>query len=193
MLHGSIPPVSRFPPAKPECSKHSNEVKPSQQTCHILLCSYSSGDGQDVLDVWHSLDWQRDSRCEITNLIFSDDRDLLDTIILLDQVRYGFLQQFFISLPAATWSRLRNSVVPGQLPSRSRQFPLGLTTLSPVSRSKVRASNFSLEVAWFAEQILRSLGLHVSLLSSQTQLKHSEVRCSYAVSLARSIGAQLGY
>ena len=45
---------------------------------------------------------------------------------------------------------------PGQLPLRSRQFPLGLTTLSPESRSKVRSSNFSLEVAsWFAEQILR--------------------------------------
>ena len=64
-----------------------------------------------------------------------------------------FLQQFF----AATWSRLRNSEVPGQLPLRSRQFPLGMTTLSSESRSKVRASNFSLDVAsWFAEQILRS-------------------------------------
>ena len=59
-----------FPPAKPECSKHSHKVKPSQQTCHILLCSYSAGDGQDVLDVWHSLDWQRFSRCDITHFIF---------------------------------------------------------------------------------------------------------------------------
>ena len=152
MLHGSIPPVSCFPPAKPECSKHSNEVKPSQQTCHILLCSYSAGDGQDVLDAWHSLDWQRYSRCEITHFIFSDDRDLLDIMILLDQVRHGFFSSVY-----PTWSRSRNSAVPRQLPLRSRQCPLGLTALSPESRSKVRASNFSPEVAaWFAEQILRS-------------------------------------
>ena len=88
--------------------------------------------------------------------MFSDDRDLLDIIILLDQVRHGFFTAVFISPPAATWSRLRNSQVPGQVPLRSRQFPLGITTLSPESRSKVRASNFSLEVSsWFAEQILR--------------------------------------
>ena len=68
-IHGSIPPVSGFPLAQPECSKHSNEVKPSQQTCHILLCSYSAGDGQDVLDAWHSLDWQTFSRRDITHFI----------------------------------------------------------------------------------------------------------------------------
>ena len=93
----------------------------------------------------------RDSR------IFSDDRDLLDIIMLLNQVRHGFFTAVFFLPPAATWSRLRNSEVPGQPPLRSRQCPLGLTTLSPESRSKVRVSNFSLEVAsWFAEQILRS-------------------------------------
>ena len=42
--------------------------------------------------------------------------------------------------------RVRNSAVRGQLPIKSRQLPLGLTTLSPESRSKVRASNFSLKV-----------------------------------------------
>ena len=82
--------------------------------------------------------------------------------------------------------------------------------------SGAAASNFSLEVSsWFAEQILRfpqlqtffygyfrrtsgatavqvqhHLGLHGSSQTFQTQLKHSEVRCTYAP-LARSIGAQL--
>ena len=61
----------------------------------FYLCSYSAGDGQDVLDAWHSLDWQRFSRCDITHFFFSDDRDLLDIIILLDQVRHGFFTAFF--------------------------------------------------------------------------------------------------
>ena len=157
MLHGSILPVSCVPPVTSECPEHSNEVKPLQPTCHILLCSYRAEDGQDVLDAWHSLEWQQFTHCEITHLIFSDDRDLLDIMILLDQVRHGFFTAVFISPPAATWSRLRNSQVPGQVPLRSRQCPLGMMSLSPESQSKVRASNFSLEVSsWFAEQILTS-------------------------------------
>ena len=150
MLHGSILPVSSIPLDKSQCSKHSNEVKLSQRTCHILLCSW-----QDVLDAWHSVDSQRFAQCEITHLIFSD-RDLLDIIILFGPGQAWIFSAVFISPPAATWSRLRNSQAPGQVPLRSRQFPLGMTTLSPESRSKVRASNFSLEVSsWFAEQILR--------------------------------------
>ena len=78
-------------------------------------------------------------------------------MILLDQVRHGFFTAVLTSPPAATWSRLRNLQVPGQVPLRSRQCPLGLMSLSPESQSKVRASNFSLEVSsWFAEQILTS-------------------------------------
>ena len=69
-LHGSILSVSSVPLDKFLCSKHSNEVKPSQQTCHILLCSYSADDGQNVLDAVHSLDWQRFSHCEITHSLY---------------------------------------------------------------------------------------------------------------------------
>ena len=135
-------------------------MKPLQPTCHNLLCSYRAEDGQDVLDAWHSLEWQR-----FTHLIFSDDRDLLDIMILLDQVRHGFFTAVFISPPAATWSRLRNSQVPCQVPLRSRQCPLGIMSLSPESQSKVRASNFSLEVSsWFAEQILTSPQLQTFFL-----------------------------
>ena len=76
-----------------------------------------------------------------------------------------FFTAVFLSPPAATWSRLRNSQVPGQVPLRSRQCPLGMMSLSPESQSKVRASNFSLEVAsWFAEQILRSPQLQTFFL-----------------------------
>ena len=76
-----------------------------------------------------------------------------------------FLTAVFISPPAATWSRLRNSQVPGQVPLRSRQCPLWMMSLSPESQSKVRASNFSLEVySWFAEQILTSPQLQTFFL-----------------------------
>ena len=150
----SIPPVSCPGLAKPRCSELSDKVKPHQQICHILLCSYRVEDGQDVLDAWNSLSWQTFSRCDITHFIFSDHRDLLNIIIPLDQVRHGFSTAVFASSPAATRSRLRNSQVPGQVALRSRQFPLGLTTRSPESRCRVRASN---EVScWFAEQMLRS-------------------------------------
>ena len=77
-----------------------------------------------------------------------------------------FYSSFYLAA-SCCWSRLRNSAVLGQLPLRSRQCPLGLTTLSPESRSKVHASNFSLEVAaWFAEQILRSPQLPTFFLLS---------------------------
>ena len=161
----SAPPVVRVPPVNLESTSLSNEVKPLQPTCHILLCSYRAEDGQDVLDAWHSLEWQRFTHCEITHLTFSDDRDLLGIMILLDQVRHGFFTAVFISPPAATWSRLRNSQVLGQVPLRSRQCPLGMMSLSPESQSKVRASNFSLEVSsWFAEQILTSPQLQTFFL-----------------------------
>ena len=98
MLHGSILPVSCVPPVTSECPEHSNEVKPLQPTCHILLCSYRAEDGQDVLDAWHSLEWEQFTHCEITHLIFSDDRDLLDIMILLDQVRHRiFYSSFYLA------------------------------------------------------------------------------------------------
>ena len=97
----SAPPVVRVPQVNLEStSLFQREVKPLQPTCHILLCSYRAEDGQDVLDAWHSLEWQRFTHCEITHLIFSDDRDLLDIMILLDQVRHGFFTAvFFFAAP----------------------------------------------------------------------------------------------
>ena len=81
---------------------------------------------------------------------FFDDRDLLDIKIRLDQVRHGFFTAVFYLAASCYLVKVTEF-------GSSRSFPLGMTTLSPESRSKVRASNFSLEVlSWFAEQILRS-------------------------------------
>ena len=61
----------------------------------------------------------------------------------------------------------------------SRQCPLGMMSLSPESQSKVRASNFSLEVSsWFAEQILTSPQLQTFFLRRQLYRSSITLVCS---------------
>ena len=67
--------------------------------------------------------------------------------------------------PAATWSRVRHSSVPGQQPLRTRQQPLGASRLAPSQQQKVMQSNSEVEVVlWFLEQALRYDGKQMQVL-----------------------------
>ena len=69
------------------------------------------------------------------------DADVLDILVLLNLLRGGFFEAVYLMPPAASWSRLRSSTIPGQLPLRSRSEPLGLSSLDPQQTEKVRQSN----------------------------------------------------
>ena len=61
-----------------------------------------------------------------------------------------------MALQASTWSRVRHSPTPGQLPLRQRQQPLGFSELHPEASDKVLLSNAETEVCcWFLEQAAR--------------------------------------
>ena len=94
-----------------------------------------------------------------------------------------------LSLSSPSWSMRQLSAVGAQV---ALGYAIQKHLLASLADSK-GAKVLSRTSAATAVQVRHHLGPHVSLLTSQSQLKHSEVRCTYAVSLARSIGAQLGY
>ena len=70
----------------------------------------------------------------------------LDILHLVCKVKEGFSEGVYLTPPAATWSRLRSSTTPGQLPLRSRSEPL---RLSSQQIEKKRQSNRQMEaVVW---------------------------------------------
>ena len=84
------------------------------------------------------------------------EADVLDILHLLNKVRDGFFEAVNLIPPAASWSRLRSSTTPGQLPLRSRPEPLGLSSLKPQQTERVRQSNREMEaVLWLAAQSAR--------------------------------------
>ena len=95
MPPSSAPPVVRVTPVNLVSTSLSNEVEPLQPTCHILLCSYRRARRVGRLAFTRMAEVS--THCEITHLIFSDDRDPLDIMILLDQVRKIFYSSFYFA------------------------------------------------------------------------------------------------
>ena len=84
---------------------------------------------------------------------------------LLDRLRSGYFSAVHLVPPAATWSRVRHSSVPGQTPLRTRQEPLGASRLVPSQQHKVVQSNSEVEAScWFLEQALRCVARQVQVL-----------------------------
>ena len=77
----------------------------------------------------------------------------LPMLDLLDRIRAGNFQLICVLPPAATWSRVRNSMLPGQPPLRSRSCPFGLDNLDPVASERALRANACCECsAWTSEQ-----------------------------------------
>ena len=80
--------------------------------------------------------------------------------MLLEEITRGSFCGLIAIPPASTWSRARNSRVPGPLPLRSRDSPLGIQGLSPKFLDQVKEHNQALEFCVMAlDQWCQSLPL----------------------------------
>ena len=132
----------------------------------ILLAACHDCHERDLLDVLRNGSEQSNS-C-IFELVYFDLRHATNFFVvfsLLDRLRSGYFSAAHLVPPAATWSRVRHSSVPGQPPLRTRQQPLGASGLAPSQQQKVSQSNSEVEVVlWFLEQALRHAGKRVQVL-----------------------------
>ena len=140
--------------------QHPNTVKLSTPIRRLLLVAASDEVESDFLVALNMLEVAQSSPGVFELAFFCLQRDadffFWDILHLLNLLRDGFFEAVYLIPPAASWSRLRSSTTPGQLPLRSRAEPLGLSSLDPQQTEKVRQSNREMEaVSWFAAQSAR--------------------------------------
>ena len=124
----------------------------------VLLVSSCRTHEDEFLSAWELLQsrLKQPSPLQVIHYIFDDSSDdLVSLLDLLDRVKSGFFQLSCVLPPASTWSRVRHSELPGQLPLRSRSAPFGLDGLDPAALERVQRANQQGEFCcWIAEQIL---------------------------------------
>ena len=133
-------------------------VKPKGYQRRVLLLTSETTLEAEVRDALRIRQQDGESALffELTHLDPTLLFDFLAVLDLLDHVRHGYFDMIHIVPSASTWSRSRHSEHSGQPPLRSRSYPLGLSSLSPVETENINEANRACEVAvWVAEQALQ--------------------------------------
>ena len=140
-------------------------VKPDSSVRRVLLLASDSAFESEVREALDSATRTRaSSYFQFVYLDLTQCDDFLAVLDLPGNIRQGVCDMLHIIPPAATWSRSRHSGLQGQHPLRSREAPLGLSSLNPTEDKKAREANSVLEsLVWCAEQALRCLAEVVGL------------------------------
>ena len=193
-----------------EWTQNSSFVKPCRSARRILLVAAANCHESDLFGALRSSKEVQSSALPVELVFFpchTMPSSWLCLIYLTASVR-GFFEAVYLAPPAATWSRLRSSSTEGQPPLRSREEPLGLSSLNPEESDKVRQSNIQWElVVWLADQSAGCKERKVAteekgplrrgrlerFLNSNVRVTCGVARHSCASSQAQTSGVQSGF
>ena len=129
-------------------------MKPSVPSHRLLLVAADTCFTAEVLEALHQESVRSPNfSFELTSFLLDEQADFFGIFVLLEKLRRGFFTAVHLVPPASTWSRARHRKGTSESPLRSREEPLGLSSLSPQEAVKVFHANRAVEICTrFLEQ-----------------------------------------